>query len=270
MKTASAFALLLAAVPLFAQQSRNPFAGNEQAVAEGREIYNRVCTACHGYDGGEGERAPGLDSSTRRYRNNSDAQLFDAIAHGIPDTQMPASGLSETEAWKVAGFLRSLRTPAIEMPAAGNVAHGEDIYWNKGGCGGCHMLRGKGGLTGPDLSNLAAGRTLKAIREALTQVREAVAISGIGRGGGLTPAPRFQAVRVVTREGRTVSGVIRNEDSSSLQIFGSDGAWHMFLRDELREVVYEPKSPMPTDYDKRLTSDEMRDLLAFLSRQGGG
>jgi hypothetical protein len=32
------------------------------------------------------------------------------------------------------------------------------------------------------------------------------------------------------------------------------------------KVVYESKSLMPTDYDKRLQTDEFRDLLAFLTR----
>jgi len=59
-----------------------------------------------------------------------------------------------------------------------------------------------------------------------------------------------------------------NEDSFSLQMLGSDNELHMFARDELRQVVYEPKSLMPTDYDKRLTPEEFQDLLAFLSRLG--
>jgi hypothetical protein len=49
-------------------------------------------------------------------------------------------------------------------------------------------------------------------------------------------------------------------------MLGSDNELHMFARDELRQVVYQPKSLMPTDYDKRLTPEEFQDLLAFLSR----
>ena len=59
-----------------------------------------------------------------------------------------------------------------------------------------------------------------------------------------------------------------NEGSFSLQMLGSDNELHMFARDELRQVAYEPKSLMPTDYDKRLTPEEFQDLLAFLSRLG--
>jgi hypothetical protein len=47
-----------------------------------------------------------------------------------------------------------------------------------------------------------------------------------------------------------------------------DGALHLFSRDELGEIVYEPGSLMPSDYEDRLTAKEMQDLVAFLSRLG--
>src|SRR5207247_6303684 len=80
--------LVLAAAPVHAQNargaaaSRNPFSGNSQALAEGREIYNSSCTACHGYEGAGGERAPGLGTSGRRYLRTSDQELFDAVVKG--------------------------------------------------------------------------------------------------------------------------------------------------------------------------------------------
>lgn len=263
-------AMLLAAIPVYAQNnppspaSQNPFAGNEQAVAEGREVFNRTCTACHGFDGAQGERAPALATLGRRYQRNTDAQIFDAIEHGIPGTQMPALGLPESDAWKVAAFLRSLRALAIEMPAAGDVAHGEEIFWNKGGCGACHMVRGKGGLTGPDLTNIASQLRLISIRDALTDPDYKVR----GGGAGLRPSTRYQEVHIVTRDGQKISGVVLNEDSFSMQILGADNGLHLFPRDELREVQYDAKRPMPSDYAQRLTPGEMQDLLAFLSRQG--
>ena len=269
-----AAAVLLAAIPVYTQNnppgaaSRNPFAGNEQAAAEGGEIYNRVCTACHGYAGADGERAPALAANARRYQRTTDPQLFDAIERGIPGTQMPPSGLSETDAWKVTAYIHGLRSFAIDTPVAGDVAHGEDIFWNKGGCGSCHMMHGKGGLTGPDLSNVAGRLKVNSIRDALTKAQHKVATDGGGHDPALTPSPRYQPVRVVTRDGKTISGVVRNEDSFSLQILGSDGALHLLQRDDLREVSYESKSPMPSDYDKRLTPGEFQDLMSFLTRQG--
>ena len=265
--------MVFAAIVLSAQgqpgrgPNPNPFAGNPQAIAEGRELYNRTCTVCHGYDGTPGEQGPALGASGRRYLRTSDQEIFDAIRKGIPATAMPATGLAETDAWKVAAYIRSLRGTAKDAPALGDVAHGEQIFWGKGACGDCHMLRGRGGVLGPDLSNLAGRRKLYSIRDALTKTEHRVATDGGRHELTLSPLNSYQAVRVATRDGKTLSGVLMNEENFSLQIMGSDNELHLFTRDELREVVYEPKSLMPTDYDKRLTTEEFQDLLAFLSRQ---
>src|SRR6266481_6874725 len=123
---AAVFAVLLGAVPIYAQReaakatTRNPFSGNQQAVADGRETYNNACTACHGYEGTGGDRAPGLGASGRRYLRTSDQELFDAITKGIPGTSMPPTGLPETSAWKVAAYIVSLRGTAIDAPAPGD------------------------------------------------------------------------------------------------------------------------------------------------------
>jgi putative heme-binding domain-containing protein len=240
--------------PARAATSGNPFNGDEQAIGEGHQIYNRSCTMCHGHDAAAGDRAPAL-AAARRYLRNSDGELFDAIRMGIPGTQMPPTGLSETDAWKVTAYIRSLRATAIDAPAKGDTANGEQIFWGKGNCGACHMLRGKGGLMGPDLTNLAAQRKLSSIRDALTKSKP-------------TPSPGYQPVRIVTASGEVVSGVLKNEHNFSLQVLGSDNALHLFARDELREVNYEAKSLMPADYGQRLAPNELEDLLAFLSRQG--
>src|SRR5690349_10074120 len=161
-----------------AGRNPNPFAGNSQAVAEGEEIYNRACTACHGKSGAAGDRGPALGAPARRYARRTDPEIFDAIIKGIPGTQMPPNGLNETDAWKVAAYIHGLRGTAIDTPAKGDVAQGEQIFWGKAQCGGCHMIRGKGGLAGPDLSNLAGIRKISSIVDALTKSNHRVATDG--------------------------------------------------------------------------------------------
>ena len=86
-------AAMMLALPASAQRNRaaaepnpNPFAGNADAIAEGREVYNNICTACHGKDGEAGDRALALGAPARRYERSTDAQIFDAIQNGIPGT----------------------------------------------------------------------------------------------------------------------------------------------------------------------------------------
>jgi len=62
--------------------------------------------------------------------------------------------------------------------------------------------------------------------------------------------------------------VLLNEDGYSLQMIGNDQQLHLFDKAKLRRVAVESRSLMPTDYDKRLTPAEFKDLMAFLTRQG--
>ena len=116
------------------------------------------------------------------------------------------------------------------------------------------MIRGNGGLLGPDLSNIGAERSLRQLREALTTVRPNI------------PAG-FQPVRISTRSGETVDGVIKNENNFSMQVLDRQYRLHLLNRDELAHVEYGAQSLMPNDYGRRLTAGELQDVLLFLSRQ---
>jgi putative heme-binding domain-containing protein len=268
--------LLTASVSLFAQRGRgaapagpaNPAIGNQQAIQEGEAIYNQTCTACHGKDGSAGEMAPAVAAPSRRYNRATDAAVFDAIKNGIPQTQMAPFGskFSDDQIWKVVAYIHGLRGTAIDAPTQGNAANGEQFFWAKGQCGTCHMIKGKGSLLGPDLSNLAGMRKTQSIVNALTKALHRIPGDGGTHDSVLMPLQTYQPVRVTLPDGKTLNGVLRNEDSFSLQVFGTDNQLHLLDRSKLKEVYYEPKSLMPTDYDKRLTAEEFQDLMAFLTR----
>jgi putative heme-binding domain-containing protein len=235
------------------EQSTNPLGGNERAIAEGRELYSRTCTVCHGLNGAAGERAPALGGG-RSYVVRTDTEIFDAIKNGIAGSTMPAFGLQTMEIWRIVAYIRSLRATASEALVAGNLVQGERVFWDKGGCGVCHMIRGRGGISGPDLSNLGGERTVAAIRDSLTRPKPQV--------------PRgYQQVEVTTVDGRTLAGIAKNDNNFSLQLLDSQDRLHLLTSDEWTKITYKPESLMPTNYGKMLTASELQDLLAFLSRQ---
>lgn len=231
----------------------NPLAHDEQAIGQGREIYNHSCTVCHGLDGGAGGRGPGLGAG-RSYALRTDEAIFGAIQKGIPGTEMPSAGLQPMDIWKVVAYIRSLRATASEAFVPGDVAHGEQVFWNKGQCGSCHMIRGRGGIAGPDLSNIAAERTLQYIRDSLTKAREPI-------------PPGYQPVEVITSDGQKLSGIAKNDNNFSLQLLDSHDRLQFFTSDELKEVIYKEQSLMPSNYGKTLAAGELQDLVAFLSHQ---
>jgi putative heme-binding domain-containing protein len=116
------------------------------------------------------------------------------------------------------------------------------------------MIRGRGGLLGPDLSNTGGERSLADLRKALTSPRP-----DIPRG--------YQPVRLTTMSGDRVDGIIKNEDNFSLQVMDRSYNVHLLKRDDLEQIEYGKESLMPHDYGKTLSAQELQDLLAFLSRQ---
>jgi putative heme-binding domain-containing protein len=251
--------LVLASGAALAQQrsgppkNANPLGYSKQVVSEGSALFGHTCTVCHGVNGAVGERAPAL-AGKRDYVRSTDVSIFDAIKNGIPGTGMPPSGLPSTDIWKIVAYIRSLRASASDAFVPGDAVRGEKIFWGRGRCGSCHMICGRGGILGPDLSDIGGQRTLRQIREALTQPPAQIP-SG------------YQPVEVVTKEGRRFSGTIKNDSNFSLQLLDSHGQLQLFLRDNLRDIHYGKSSLMPTHYGKTLTPTELQDLLAFLSRQ---
>ena len=253
--------LLATATPVLAQP---------QAVSQGKALYDQHCTACHGANAGAGERAPAIVSTATSMRGQrSDAQLMAIVKNGIAGTAMPAWGnrLSDGDIGALGAYFRALRGSALDNPLPGDVAQGEAVFWGKGGCGSCHAIAGRGSAVGPDLGNIAAERKSTAISDALTKTEHRV----YGDGGVHLPSPppmEYEHVTVVTRAGKTIEGVMRNQDAWSVQFTGLDGKFYSLDRSTLRSIAIKPGGLMPADYDKRLTVEEFQNLMAFLTRQG--
>ena len=246
----------------------NPFRNKPEAVHEGDALYAERCTGCHGPNGTDGEIGPALVSGERADFGTSDGQVFLTIKNGIPGTPMGPQKLSDDEIWKIASYIHALRGTALDNPTPGDAAHGEQVFWGKGQCGTCHMLGGKGGLTAPDLNNVAGTRKTSTIIDALTKEQHHEYGSGGAHLKSLPPMDSYLPVHVTTADGKVIDGVLLNEDGYSLQMMGNDQHLHSFDRSKVRKVDVDAKSLMPTDYDKRLSADEFKDLLAFLTRHG--
>ena len=124
--------------------------------ARGRRLFEGQCARCHGMDGAGGT-GPGLNRSVLG-RAPDDQALFSVIKEGIPGTEMPrAWQMIEGEIWQVAGYLRSLgQTARVSLP--GKPDRGKRLYETKGRCSTCHIVGGRGGSLGPDLTEIGARR----------------------------------------------------------------------------------------------------------------
>jgi len=223
------------------------------AARAGREIYNRFCTMCHGLDGANGDRAPALGAQ-RRYLRSTAGDLFDAIKNGIRGTNMPGSPMPDADINKIIAFIYSLRATAADVEVPGDVARGESVFHGKGQCASCHMIRGRGGILGPDLTNIAAERKLEDLKLALTVAQP-------------VPPRGYAPVEVLLKSGARIEGVAKNENNYSLQVLGRDEKLHLITRGEIAGLKHGTRSLMPVDAAERLSKDEFQDVVAFLARQ---
>jgi cytochrome c oxidase cbb3-type subunit 3 len=231
------------------QEARNPLGLNKAAVTAGGESFQSGCGSCHGSKG-QGGRGPKLADNSR-LREKSDKKIFDIIKFGVPGSVMPPSSLNETQVWQLVSFVRSLNANAYEQNVPGDVSAGEALFFGSKKCSQCHMIRGRGGLIGPDLSTIGANRSVEKITESI-------------KDPSLVVEPGFSAVTVVTRNGRRISGVAKNNSNFSIQIFDATGTYHLLLKKDLSEVIHHSNSLMP---QIDLSESELQNLLAFLSRQ---
>lgn len=222
-------------------------------IDAGRRHFEAHCAACHGADGKGGERGPDIVSPENARRRSAD-ELSELIRRGIPTGGMPAFQLPARELQELIAFVRSLSAPAIESAAAGDAAAGAAFFFGKGNCSSCHMVNGRGGVTGPDLSELAAERTLPEIQQSL-------------RAPGARITPGFSLVSARLNDGRTLRGFVRNESNYDLQFQSLDGKFHLLRRQEVAELIRETTSLMP---ELKANEEETRNLLAYLSRLSGG
>ena len=244
--------LLLAQTPDEKEDLKNPVAGQAEAIAAGKKLYLESCSGCHGPTG-EGGRGPNLAQGDQ-VRGATNRQLLSIVKEGVKGSDMPPTHLPDEKIWQIIAYLRNLTSVAFDSTAPGDVQAGSALFYGKAGCTGCHMIRGRGGFLGPDLSNIARIRSFTQLRESLLNPDAQIAE---GYGG----------VTVVTKSGQKISGVARDNTNYSIQVLDARGNLHRLLKLDLREIEFRKSSLMPHDYKQSLSPADVQDMLAFLGRQ---
>jgi alcohol dehydrogenase (cytochrome c) len=237
--------------PQQADVANNPFANSPDASAQGAALFDRTCSGCHG-PGATGGRGPALANGGFQH-GSSDNEVFATIKGGVSGTQMPSfSALPSDDVWRLVTYIKSLSGQSGgQTRITGDAKAGEQVFSGKGGCTACHEIDGHGAVLASDLS--AEGqKPAGAIRTGVThQIRR-------GRG----PAPHF--ADVVTEDGKTIHGLVRNDDAFYLQLETPDGRRLLFDKINVKSVT-PAGNAWPGDVETRLSSAEIDDLVAYLA-----
>lgn len=101
------------AVKSFKETGKNPYLGNEQALAEGKKIYQASCQVCHQANG-SGGMGPSLIGDKWLYeRAATDVGMFEVVYGGASGAMQSFArrGMAQDEMLKVIAYVRSLKKP---------------------------------------------------------------------------------------------------------------------------------------------------------------
>src|SRR5467141_4694943 len=264
-------AMLAGITPAFAADDRNPYAGDPKAAKAGEYEFRINCALCHGLGAHGGGRGPDLTRAQKKHAT-SDAVMFQIINNGIPGTAMPANGtngqgvgMTDEEIWELITYIRSVEVKAPAKPI-GDAAHGKELFYGDASCSLCHMIKGKGGRLGPELTSVGGNRTVEAIIDSVRNPSRRLA-------WGLTEptkefAQEYETVTVVTVIGKEIKGVALNEDHFSVQMMDTNEQIYLLEKDKLRSFQKSRESMMPK-YDAAVLNDkDLSDIVAYLINLG--
>lgn len=254
MKPKCAF---LAVLPLFlyalaAAQTDRTAPLKPEDLAQGEKTFHNQCALCHGFDGAGG-RGPALNQPKLKSAA-TEADLIKLIQEGIAGSEMPGFWmLNEKEVKQVAGYVFSLgRVQVVSLP--GDSARGRALFEKN--CANCHIVKGQGGVAGPELTEIGARRSPAYLHEALLNPNA-------------TTPEDFLVVSVTTNDGQSVRGVRLNEDPFSLQLRDAGNRFRSFRKSDLKELKKEfGVSTMPS-YKDSFTTAQLDDLVAYLASLRG-
>jgi putative heme-binding domain-containing protein len=141
----------------------------------------------------------------------------------------------------------------------GNPERGRALFLNvdKTQCLKCHRLGDQGGRIGPDLTGVGGRFSRIYLIESILEPSRTI-------------APSYQTWMVILKDGRQISGIKIAETGLALTLGDNQGKLHELKKADIDEQRPVPQSTMPDGLEKRLTTAEFVDLIAFLASRKDG
>jgi len=137
-------------IPDAARTLKDPLEGTEADAVAGRELYQKNCEACHGYDGAGKTAAAGgmyppplnLSRGALARRKRTDGELFYFIRNGVRNTAMPGWQLPDQQVWQLVVYIRNLPQTVSANATSYETSAGEIAktahYVGSAACEKCH------------------------------------------------------------------------------------------------------------------------------------
>ena len=230
-------------------------------VTQGEMFFKKKksCIACHRVGDEGGKVGPDFSRAGFLYKPE---WLFTWIPNPQRmhhNTPMPSMPMDRDEISSITAYLIHMGSslppewkPYLEKK--GDLKRGEMLFFDTAGkanCSKCHQINGKGGLVGPDLSIVGSSRTSQFILESILNPSRVVTVG-------------YTSVSITTKDDKILTGVIKSEDESSIEIADKEGHRQRVSKDQIKKINPQSASIMPGNFKEILTVEEIRDVLAFL------
>jgi putative heme-binding domain-containing protein len=140
------------------------------------------------------------------------------------------------------------RLQSVLNGGTGNRYAGKKLFNDS--CAKCHVLFGKGGQVGPDLTTFKrddVSNMLMHIVNPSAEIREG-----------------FETILLTTTDGRVLTGVLVEKDNQVVVLRGADGQNVTVRKTQIEEMGAQKKSLMPEGLLKELKEQQVRDLFSYL------
>ena len=176
------------------------------------------------------------------------ALAFTEAKLDLPREILPAANPKPTDRQE---WMDQLNRGRDADPAAGRRVF---FHPNGPGCFKCHIVDGRGGRVGPDLSRaIGTMNRIQLIQSILEPSREI--------------APQFVSWTFETKAGKVVTGMIVHENEGKTIVGNAEGQLIEFKTADIETRAPQKISVMPEKLTDRMTLQELRDLIAFLDAQ---
>ncbi len=138
--------------------------------------------------------------------------------------------------------------PLLEK--GGDSVRGKVVFQEQ--CSKCHRHGTTGGQVGPDLSGTAAVPRIELLTHILDPSRS---VEG-----------NFVQYTVATKDGKMINGLLSSETKTTVELLDAEAKRQVVLREDIEEMAVSKKSLMPEGFEKQVSTDDIRNLLAFLTQ----
>ncbi len=239
-----------------------PQAAKPAAATSGKALFEGTCSVCHGIDG-SGNTGPNIRHAASRLGPDG---IADMITVGFIGSGMPTfPQLGEENVRKIVDYVVSFDQEGSAVPS-GDANKGEAIY-NSKDCSKCHIVNGRGGIVGPDLTRIGSIRSPGALREAL--VAPGAKLPTDAQLAERNAFTAYVMQRAVTKDGHEITGMRVNDDSFSVQLRDANGEIHSLRKSDLKSLEDLPGKSLMPSYKDSLSGTELNDLVGYLASLRG-